>query len=99
MAVEGDELRTQLANLLNEVAYQLGFGALAYVGRAERLHAPALGLAARDQSADANDFVERMFGKPWPDRFAYVGVGRVAQVEHTAAAARSGTGLQVPNDN
>src|SRR4029077_6354346 len=35
--VEGDELRTQLANLLNEVAYQLGFGTLTNVRRAQRI--------------------------------------------------------------
>jgi hypothetical protein len=47
-SVEGGGLRTQLANLLNEVAYQLGLGALADVGRTERVRAPTFTLAARD---------------------------------------------------
>jgi hypothetical protein len=49
--VEGGQLRTLSANLLNRVAYQLGFGALANVGRAERLHAPAFRLALYEELA------------------------------------------------
>src|SRR5262249_13055944 len=46
--VEGDKLRKQLANLFDEVA-QLCFRSLANVRRAERIDAPALRLAARDE--------------------------------------------------
>ena len=48
MSVEGDELRTQVANLLDKVAYQFNLGSLAYVGCAQRINAPALRLAACD---------------------------------------------------
>src|SRR5215471_1493585 len=48
VSVEGDKLRKQLANLFDEVAYQLCLGSLANVRRAERVDAPALRLAARD---------------------------------------------------
>ena len=53
MPVEGDKTRKQFADLLDEITYQLGLGALANVWCAERVYAPALGLAVRDQSADA----------------------------------------------
>ncbi len=42
------KLRAQLANLFHEVAYQLGFGVFANVGRAKRVNAPAFRLAACD---------------------------------------------------
>ncbi len=82
MTVERDELRTQIPDLLHKGAYQLGLGALAYMGRAECINAPALRLAARDQPADANDLMQRMFGKPGPERLADVSLGRLAHVEH-----------------
>jgi hypothetical protein len=57
--VEGDELRTQLTDFLNEVAYQFSFRALANVGRAERLDTPTFSLAARNESANASEFMDR----------------------------------------
>jgi hypothetical protein len=48
MSVEGNKLWKQLADLFDEIAYQLCLGSLAYVMRAERIHPPALRLAARD---------------------------------------------------
>jgi hypothetical protein len=48
VSVEGDELRTQFADLFDKVAYQLGFGSLADMWCAERVYAPALGLPRRD---------------------------------------------------
>ena len=66
MAVERDELRTQLPDLFHKGADQLGLGALSYVGCAERVNAPALRLAARDNRADAYDLVERVLWEARP---------------------------------
>ena len=63
MSVEGDELREQLADFFDKVAYQLSLGSFADVGRAERVNAPAFRLACRDQRADAYDLMKRMFRK------------------------------------
>ena len=60
MSVKGNKLRKQLANLFDKIAYQLRLGSLAYVRRTERIHPPALKLAARDQRADADDLMERV---------------------------------------
>jgi hypothetical protein len=89
VAVERDELRAQLPNLLDEVAYQLGLGALADVGAPSASTRQPSGwrLAIRCTRSDGSG----CFGKPDPRAWrmsASVALGRSSIL---AAAARSGT--------
>ena len=50
VAVERDELRAQLRDLVAEGGDQLLLGPLADVGRAERVHCPMIALPVRDEA-------------------------------------------------
>lgn len=50
VAVECDELRAQLRDLVAEGGNQLFLGPFPYVGRAYRLHSPVIWLPVRDES-------------------------------------------------
>jgi hypothetical protein len=99
VAVERNELRPELADLLDEVAYEFGLGPLTYMRRAERIHAPALRLTTRDQGTDAEDLVQRVLGKAVAERLANIGLGGVAHVEHPRRCRKVWHSLQVPNDD
>jgi hypothetical protein len=98
MSIEGNELRSQLTNLVNEGAYQLGLGSLADMRGAERIYSPTFRLAACNQGTNANDLMQRMFWKTFSERFPDFGLGGVAHVEHPRRCCEVGDGLQVPND-
>jgi hypothetical protein len=61
--------------------------------RAERVHAPALGVAAGDERADARDLVKRVFREIRPERLANIGLRGVAEVEHPRRRREVGDGL------
>jgi hypothetical protein len=61
VAVEGDELRAQLRNLIAERGDQFLFCPLAHVWRAKGVHRPVVGLAVRDEGSDADDRMINMF--------------------------------------
>jgi hypothetical protein len=98
VSVEGDKLRKQLANLFDEVAYQLCLGSLANVRRAERVDAPALRLAARDQGANTNDLMKWMLGKSRTKCFPDFNLGRGTQIKHPRSSREIRNGFQVPNN-
>jgi len=99
MSVEGDELREQLSNLFDKIAYQPSLGSFTDVGRAERFYAPAFRLASRDQGAYARDLMKRVFGETRAKGFADRGVGCVAHVEHPRRGFEIRDGFQIPNDD
>ena len=55
VAVERDELRAQLRDLVAEGGDQLLLCPLAYVRRANSVHCPVVGLTVRNEGADADD--------------------------------------------
>jgi agmatine/peptidylarginine deiminase len=57
VTVEGDQLGTQLADLINKVANQLGRGTLPNVRCPERINTPAFWLTTSHQGTNANDLM------------------------------------------
>jgi len=99
VSVESDKLRTEFANLFNEIVYQLGFGPFANVWSAERVYPPTLGLAARNQRAYARYLVKRMFREARTECFSDFGIGRVAKAKHSCPGSEVRHGLKVPNND
>ena len=65
---------------------------------AQSIHAPALRLAARDQSADADDLVEGVLMKAFAERIADFRFGGVAHVEHPRGRCEVAHRFQVPDN-
>src|SRR5208337_529917 len=63
VAVEGDELRRKLGNLVDKGRNQMLFGPVADMWRAKSVHDPSTVVAMRDERADADDRVVDVFRK------------------------------------
>jgi hypothetical protein len=75
VAVESDELRAQLRDLVAEGGNQLFLGPLAQVGRADSVHSPVIGLPMRNKRPNADDRVVDVLRKFIADRLAHLHVG------------------------
>jgi hypothetical protein len=56
-------------------------------------------MAARHQSADAHNLVERMLGKARPNSRPYIRIGGVAEVEHPRGRREVRNSFEVPDDD
>jgi hypothetical protein len=99
VSVESDKLRTQFANLLNEIAYQLGFGPFANVSRAERIYPPTLRVAARKQRAYAGYLVKRVFWEARTESLSNFSIGRIPEAKHPCTGREVRYGLKIPNND
>ena len=88
-----------MANPFHKVAYQLSLRSFPDMRCSKCVHAPTLRLAARDQSADANNLVQGMLGKARPESLPYIRIGGVAEVEHPGSRREVRNGFQVPRDD
>ena len=99
VAVEGDELRAQLRDLIAEGGDELLLGPLAHVGRADGVHRPVIGLPVRDEGSDADDRVVDVLGKLVADRLADFHVGLADKIVGGCEPGEVGHSLQVPDDD
>lgn len=98
MAVERDELRPQLADLVDEVVYDLGLGALAYAARrARRRASPLVGGSRLGRRCGRSDAAGAS-GTPNRERSGRLHQGRT-QVEHPRGGRQVGGSFQVPDDD
>ena len=81
MPIEGNQLRSQLADFFDEVSDQLSLRSLPGVGCSQRIYAPTLWLPARDQRADANNFMKRVLGKASAERLAHLRFGSIRETK------------------
>ena len=84
---------------LGECTDQIGLGSLPYVRCPQGVHAPTLMLAARDQSADADDLVKRVLGKTFAESLPHLRFRCLAEVEHPSGRREVRNGLDVPCDD
>jgi hypothetical protein len=99
VAVEGDESRAQLRDLVAESGDQLLLGPLAYVRGPDGVHSPVVQLPVRDEGADADDRVVDVLGKLVADRLADFYVRLADQIVGGREAGKVGHSLQVPHDD
>ena len=88
VAVEGDELRVQLRDPVDERRDQLLLGPLADVRRAEGVNRPVIGLSVCDEGADADDRVVDVLGELVADHLANLVVGLADEVVGGCEPAR-----------
>ena len=99
VAIERDELRVQLRNLIAECGDQLLLCPLAHVRRADGVHRPMVRLAVRDESTNTDDRVVYVLREFVADRLAHFHVGLAHEIIGGREAAEVGHGLQVPDDD
>ena len=99
VAVERDELRAQLRDLVAEGGDQLLLGPLAHVGRADGVHRPVIGLPVRNEGSDADDRVVDVLRKLVADRLADFHVGLADKIVGGCEPGEVGHSLQVPDDD
>ena len=99
VAVEGDELRVQLRDLVAECGDQLLLGPLTYVGRTQRVHRPMIALAVSDQRADAHNGVVDVLRELVAEGFTNVRIPLADKIVGGREPGEVGHGLQVPDDD
>jgi hypothetical protein len=98
VAVERDELRPQLRDLVAEGGDQLLLRPLAHVGHAHGVHRPLIRLPVRDEGSDADNGMVDMLRKLVADGLADFHVGLAHEVVGGREPPEVGHSLQVPND-
>jgi hypothetical protein len=99
VAVEGDELRVQFRDPIDERGDQLLLGPLTDMRRAGGINRPVIGLSVRDESADAHDRVVDVLGELVADQLANLVIGLAHKSIGGCEPADVGNGLQVPDDD
>ena len=99
VAVERDELRAQLRDLVAEGGDQFLFCPLAHMRRADGVHCPVISFPVRDQGSDADDGVVYVLRKLIADRLADFRVGFADKIVGGRKPAEVGHSLQVPHDD
>ena len=99
VAVEGDELRLQLSDLVAECADQLLLSPLTYVVCTERVHRPVIALPVSDQRAHAHDGVVDVLRELVAEDFTNVRIALADKIVRGREPGEVGHSLQVPDDD